>query len=119
VSESKGLFQQVRGYGKPILLRDSLLDRARIIAIDRVVKHLIEKRPRRTLVLTLDYESSLGTRWPKKDIVNVANRFSSDGTKRLEFPSSAFDDFQRHQYRPTSRDSSDYIYLERKTKDVK
>jgi hypothetical protein len=44
MSESKGLLQQVRGYGEPVLLRDSLLDRARIIAIDRVVKHLIEKR---------------------------------------------------------------------------
>jgi hypothetical protein len=44
VSECKGLLHQVRGYGKPILLRNSLLDRARIIAMDRVVKHLIDKR---------------------------------------------------------------------------
>jgi hypothetical protein len=44
VSESKGLLQQVRGYGKPVLLGDSLLDGARIIAIDRVVKHLMQKR---------------------------------------------------------------------------
>jgi hypothetical protein len=44
VSESKALLQQVRGYGKPVLLRHSLLDRARIVAIDRVVENLIEKR---------------------------------------------------------------------------
>jgi hypothetical protein len=42
-SESQALLQQVRGYQKPVLLRDSLLDRARIIAIDRVVEYLIEK----------------------------------------------------------------------------
>ena len=39
--------------------------------------------------------------------------------KEISVADAAFDDFQRHQYRPTSRDSSDYIYLERKTKDVK
>src|SRR4029077_17354885 len=44
VSESKGLLQQVRGYGKSVFLRDCLLDRTRIIAIDRVVKHLVDKR---------------------------------------------------------------------------
>jgi hypothetical protein len=56
---------------------------------------------------------------PKRDIVNVAKRFSSNGTKSLKFTSSAFDDFQRYQYRPTSGDSSDYIYLERKAEDIK
>ena len=44
LSESKGLLQHVRGYGKPVLLGDSLLDGARIIAIDRVAKHLMQKR---------------------------------------------------------------------------
>jgi hypothetical protein len=43
-SESKGPLQQVGGYRKSVLLGDRLLDRARIIAIDVVVNHLIEKR---------------------------------------------------------------------------
>jgi hypothetical protein len=38
---------------------------------------------------------------------------------RAHIEPAAFNDFQRHQYRLTSRDSSDYIYLERKAEDIK
>jgi len=38
---------------------------------------------------------------------------------RVHIEPAAFNDFQRHQYRLTSRDSSDYIYLESKAEDIK
>ena len=44
LGDSKALLQQVRGDRKSVPLGDSLLDRARIVAIERVVKHVIDQR---------------------------------------------------------------------------
>jgi len=40
--QSEGLLKQVRGYGKSVFRRDSFLNQPRIVAVDRVVKHLIK-----------------------------------------------------------------------------